>query len=306
MTSTLADVKHAPRKYATMIVDGNNMAFRYEKPPFTTFTTKAGQRTGIVYGFLTGLMALQREFLDLAVKGGIGQKTIVCWDSKTNLRKSVSADYKQNRDHSKHKHIFEQLELLEDALPKLGLASCLKVEGYEADDLAASCVVPPLPWSPILCVSEDHDWLTLVREDVSVWKPRSKVLVETPLDYSFEVFHALRGDHVDGIKIPSRKLTEGIALGLAKQFRSVSSMYESLERVRPEDDSPVAEELRKNRRMIEQNAELLRPRIVLILDLNVRLQQVGISGGFSSGLAFLNKMEFGKSLQERWRKHVSG
>lgn len=291
----------APRKYQRLIVDGNNNAFRYEKPPFTKFSTKAGRRTGVVYGFVVSMLAFRREYL--RPKGAV----IVCWDSKTNLRKGISASYKAGRDHSKHAHVFEQMDYLKEALPQLGLAVSLEAEGYEADDLGFT-LAKSSPYYRSLCISEDHDWLQLIDASVDVWRPRSKKMATEPLPYSYEVYHSLRGDRSDHVPVADRTLTEGTAQGLASTYATVDEMYKAMGKQEGTPVPPgyveIVNALIKHKRVILQNRDLVKLKNVPKTKQTVWLQESNPRKLQQNANRIFGEMEFGNSLRERWAKHV--
>lgn len=57
-----------------------------------------------------------------------------CFDSKNNKRKQQDKGYKSNRHNSFNLDDYTDVTMLEDILREIGY-NCLKVEGYEADDL---------------------------------------------------------------------------------------------------------------------------------------------------------------------------
>jgi len=291
-------------RYGAVVVDGTNFAFRYERPPFKTFKTRDGRPTGVVYGMLRGLMALRRDFL---TPGGM---LICCWDSKTNVRKSASARYKAHRSKEGKEHVYAQVELLQGAVPAIGLGMSAIAEGYEADDVAYTIAAATVgerassraSWHAkrALCVSDDHDWQQLVGGRVHLWKPRKKELQTEPLDYSFEVFHSLRGDPSDGVLVPSRRINDAAALDLATKYPTVRAMYEAVVAGVPVGPPKVVEELRKHRRLILQNRDLVQLRTVeervFAVDYPITHQDTRQENAD----VLFDELEFGDKLRKEW------
>ncbi len=116
-----------------LVVDGNsivNRAFYGIRP----LTTKDGQFTNAIYGFLTMLLKIKNEEKPDSVA--------VAFDLKSpTFRHKAYAGYKSNRK-GMPQELASQMPLLKELLPLLGykIVTC---EGYEADDilgtLAAAC-----------------------------------------------------------------------------------------------------------------------------------------------------------------------
>lgn len=110
-------------------------------PPYKNFSS---------YGFPLGGVKYFLKYLveDLAQN----KNSVVCFDSKT--RKSYPG-YKAKRLHDPSIEI--QLEFLYDTLLRCGI-HCLKVDGYEADDLIATC-------SKLACESGQFDRIYIMSDD---------------------------------------------------------------------------------------------------------------------------------------------
>ncbi|GHU53006.1 hypothetical protein AGMMS49975_10040 [Clostridia bacterium] len=90
---------------------------------------------------------------------------VVCFDSKTD-KSSILPGYKGNRSHEAH--IVSQSQFAYNMLMKCGI-SCMRQDGYEADDLAASAVARfRRDYSEIVIVSNDHDLAHNVFQHVRV------------------------------------------------------------------------------------------------------------------------------------------
>lgn len=218
----MKQLKDLEKFYQLIIIDGNNVIYKYKINPFETFKTSKGKRTGIIYGMLA-------KFLPFVYRQYAGKRTqmIFCWDGHgENLRKSVSGDYKSNRDHSKEEHLFEQMEDLKECIPCYGYQCITSPSSFEADDVGYSVMLEAMKHNPnmrVLLISEDKDWLQMVRPGVHLYKPRTKQLVTEPLDFSFEVYHCFAGDAADVIK-PVTGFSKAEVMGLAMTYKTMSDV----------------------------------------------------------------------------------
>ena len=108
-----------------LVVDGNsilNRAFYGIRP----LTTKDGQFTNAIYGFLTMLLKIQEDVTPDAVA--------IAFDLKApTFRHKAYDGYKANRK-GMPEELHQQLQPLKDLLTLLGYKLVTK-EGYEADDI---------------------------------------------------------------------------------------------------------------------------------------------------------------------------
>jgi len=185
----------------------------------TTAGGAAFLTNGFAYNFFTQLTAMYKRFPDL--KG-----TIVCWEGGHGGRTQIYSGYKADRKGS-GPEIKAQRDLVQDLLHHVG-ADQVYAPGHEADDCAA-WLVNNLG-VPALMMSNDNDWLQLVRKGVSIYQksdynPQKK---GARLEITRETFQALTGyaspemllegkclmgDGVDGI--PG---IEGIGPTIAKAY----------------------------------------------------------------------------------------
>lgn len=142
-----------------LVVDGNsilNRAFYGIRP----LTTKDGQFTNAIYGFLTMLLKIQDDVTPDAVA--------IAFDLKApTFRHKAYSGYKRNRK-GMPEELHQQLQPLKDLLSLLGYTMVTK-EGYEADDILGTlsfackergdeCVI----------ATGDRDSLQLVNSNVTV------------------------------------------------------------------------------------------------------------------------------------------
>ena len=128
--------------------------------------------TGVIYGFLKGLISYQ-EMFDTS-------NFVFCLDSKSSKRKEVYPEYKANRinhDLDDEEIEFEnafrhQMKMLrKEYLKTIGFKNVLCQKGYEADDLIASVSINIPSDQEAVIVSSDHDLFQLLSFNVSQYLP---------------------------------------------------------------------------------------------------------------------------------------
>lgn len=188
-----------------VILDGNNLLF-------AAAATTGHLTNGTVFGFLNIIRASMKRF------GCEGKKEyLIAWDVPS-WRKEFYPEYKANRvdeedlakkkfieDMKKQKKILEQFFF--PYIPVLQVTA----KGYEADDIAAfySSLVAKQQSGEAILVSNDKDWIQLVHETCSVYRPKRDVLI-TPQNFEeitglqnveqFIEYLIFMGDSVDNIE----------------------------------------------------------------------------------------------------------
>ena len=192
-----------------MIVDGNNIAYRAFHTPQGSLTTKQGEPSGVIYGFLNSLRSYLEKFPETI-------RCVVMWDGgKAEWRKQIYPEYKGNRNYGKDEEekakfdgLFKQINILNEFLPKLGINS-VKIYKQEADDLVAiACRLLAVNQEPALIVTSDKDMLQLVDTNISIYTPyKDKVISllnfyeETGVTKEAYIgYRALLGDPSDNIQ----------------------------------------------------------------------------------------------------------
>jgi DNA polymerase-1 len=137
------------------LVDASPYIFRAFHTLPETIRDPRGRPTNAVHGFLDFLLRLIREeeVTHLAV----------CFDFDLvrSFRSDIYPDYKAHRPRPPDPLLF-QLEPCREAAEAIGARTFI-AEGYEADDLIATLLVPPA-----VIVSADKDLAQLVTDDVSL------------------------------------------------------------------------------------------------------------------------------------------
>lgn len=143
---------------------------------------------GALYGFFSSLRELQSRFQTTRVA--------FCFDKGRSRRHAIFDGYKKARyikyayasdnEIELRNELHEQITRLRDGLlERIGYRNVSAADGYEADDLIAAATneIGRLDYdflvgnrSKAIIVGSDHDLFQLIRSDVSVWNPQTKVL----------------------------------------------------------------------------------------------------------------------------------
>lgn len=212
-----------------LVVDGNsivNRAFYGIRP----LTTKDGQFTNAIYGFLTMLYKIQKEEEPDA--------TAIAFDLKSpTFRHKAYAGYKANRK-GMPQELASQMPLLKELLGLLGF-KIITCEGYEADDilgtLASAC---EQSGNQCVIATGDRDSLQLVSDKTHVHLCTNRDdICYTPdkiaEDYGVTPaemleLKAIQGDSSDNIPGVAGIGPKGAA-DLIKRFHSIEYIYDHID-----------------------------------------------------------------------------
>lgn len=151
-------------KPTLLVVDGHSLAYRaFYALPVDNFSTKDGQHTNGIYGFLS-------MFVNL-VKAEKPTHLAVAFDtSRQSFRTRVYEEYKANRSESPAE-FKGQIPLLQDCLAAMGVPVLTK-EDFEADDILATLATQGVESGyDVLVCSGDRDTIQLVTENVTLLYP---------------------------------------------------------------------------------------------------------------------------------------
>ncbi len=155
-----------------LIIDCNYLCHRAKHS--TGGLSHGNTPTGIIYGFLKSIQALQDQFNTKHI--------IFCWDSKTSKRKDIFPKYKEKRidrykDMTKkeirlEKEFRQQMKLLRIRYLKLiGYNNNFVQPGYEGDDIMASITLNLKMNDEAILVTSDKDMYQLISPKVSFFDP---------------------------------------------------------------------------------------------------------------------------------------
>ncbi|WP_243063023.1 DNA polymerase I [Humibacter sp. RRB41] len=158
-------------KPTLLIIDGHSLAFRaFYALPVDSFTTRDGQHTNAIHGFLSMLLLLlQNERpTHLAVAFDI---------SRHSFRTDEYAEYKGTRG-ATPPEFSGQIPLLQEALRAMNIP-ILEKENFEADDILATLAAEGAQQGfRVLVVSGDRDTIQLVDDDVTLLYPNVRGVSE--------------------------------------------------------------------------------------------------------------------------------
>ncbi|MBG0718168.1 DNA polymerase I [Microbacterium sp. 2C] len=151
-------------KPTLLVVDGHSLAYRaFFALPVDNFSTKDGQHTNGIYGFLS-------MFVNL-VKAEQPTHLAVAFDtSRHSFRTDQYPEYKATRSASPAEFT-GQIPLLQEALAAMNVTVLTK-EGIEADDILATLATEGTEAGfDVLVCSGDRDTIQLVTDDVTLLYP---------------------------------------------------------------------------------------------------------------------------------------
>ncbi|MCR2828394.1 5'-3' exonuclease H3TH domain-containing protein, partial [Microbacterium sp. zg.Y909] len=151
-------------KPTLLIVDGHSLAYRaFFALPVDNFTTKDGQHTNGIYGFLS-------MFVNL-LKAEKPTHVAVAFDtSRQSFRTREYAEYKANRSESPAE-FKGQIPLLQECLQAMNI-TVLQKEDFEADDILATLATEGAAAGfHVLVCSGDRDTIQLVNDDITLLYP---------------------------------------------------------------------------------------------------------------------------------------
>ena len=218
-----------------LVVDGNSIVNRAFYG-IRLLTTKDGQYTNAIYGFLT--------MLDKIKESAEPDAVAIAFDLKApTFRHKAYSGYKANR-HGMPDELAQQLPVLKDLLRALGY-KLVECEGFEADDilgtLAAKC---DEQGCSCVIATGDRDSLQLVSGNVTVrlaatklGKPEAELYDAARIREEYGVeppqmieIKALQGDTSDNIPGVAGIGKKGAA-DLIQRFGSIDNIYENLETI---------------------------------------------------------------------------
>lgn len=157
-----------------LAIDGNSILNRAFYG-IRTLSTKDGRFTNGIYGFLTILMKLRDEVKPDGVA--------IAFDLKApTFRHKMYDGYKANR-HGMPPELAQQLPVLKELLIALGY-KIISLEGYEADDILGTVAEMCKDGNECYIATGDRDSFQLVRNNVTVLLPHTKMGITTTEIYT--------------------------------------------------------------------------------------------------------------------------
>lgn len=232
-----------------MLIDGHSMLNRafYAIP---LLTTKEGQHTNAIYGFLNILFKLMEDENPKYIG--------VSFDlPKPTFRHLKYSEYKGNRKKAPIE-FKSQVPILKEILEKMGI-NIYEKEGYEADDVLATVAkrAEENGLEPII-VSGDRDLLQIASEKIKIKIPKTKAGKTEIEDYfakdvlekygvtstEFIEVKALMGDASDNVPgVPS--IGEKTAIKIISEYKTVENAIENAQNIKPKKASEMLTEYKE-------------------------------------------------------------
>ena len=246
-------------KPTLLVVDGHSLAYRaFFALPVENFSTKDGQHTNGIYGFLAMLINL--------IKAEQPTHLAVAFDtSRHSFRTEVYPEYKANR--SETPAPFQgQIPLLKESLAAMNIP-VLAQEQVEADDILATLATQGAQEGyRVLVCSGDRDTIQLVNDDITLLYPnvqgvsqlkrydRQAVMDKYGVPpEQYPDIAALVGETSDNLPgVP--KVGEKTAVKWLTQFGSLQNLLENADKV----TGVVGGNLREHLDDVKRNRELNR------------------------------------------------
>jgi DNA polymerase-1 len=248
-------------KPTLLVVDGHSLAFRaFYALPVDSFSTKDGQHTNGIHGFLSMLLLL----LQKETPTHLG----VAFDiSRFSFRTRDYPEYKSTRSETPPE-FSGQVPLLQECLKAMNIPTITK-EDFEADDILATLAREGREQGyHVLLVSGDRDTIQLVNEDVTLLYPSVRGVSElTRYDvakvrerygiepYQYPEIAALVGESSDNLQ-GIDKVGEKTAVKWLLQYGSLEGILEHADEIK----GVVGNNLREQRGRAERNRRLNRLR----------------------------------------------
>ncbi|MBN9175691.1 MAG: DNA polymerase I [Microbacterium sp.] len=246
-------------KPTLLVVDGHSLAYRaFYALPVENFSTKDGQHTNGIYGFLAMLINL--------VKAEKPTHMAVAFDtSRQSFRTREYPEYKANRSETPSE-FKGQIPLLQDCLAAMSI-QVIQQEDIEADDILATLAAQAsADGFDVLVCSGDRDTIQLVNDDVTLLYPNVQGVSQlkrydrqavidrygVPPE-QYPDIAALVGETSDNLPgVP--KVGEKTAVKWLTQFGSLDDLLENADKV----TGVVGGNLRENLDVVRRNRQLNR------------------------------------------------
>src|SRR3989338_368649 len=286
-----------------IIIDANAVFHRaYHALP--RFTTKAGELVNAVYGFGAILLKALKEFKP--------DYMVAAFDVEGPTFRDVKyKEYKATRAKTPDE-LYNQIPRIKELLTSFNIPIYEK-QGFEADDILGTVVekLKDKKDIDIIIISGDLDMLQLVSPQVKVYT-MSKTIKDTIIydeagvKKRFEVsakqlidYKGLRGDASDNIP-GVLGVGEKTAIQLIKEFGTVESLYEKLEKNKLGSIGGISENMHKKLLENKEQAILSKELATIKRDVSINFElQNAQWGGFNpeSVQKILKQLNFNALLQ---------
>ncbi|MBQ9572807.1 MAG: DNA polymerase I [Acidaminococcaceae bacterium] len=217
-----------------LVIDGSSLIHRafFALPPLTT---RKGQHTGAVYGFLRMFHKLLQDVKPRWVVAAFDK-------SRKTFRNKLYADYKGQRKPTPPE-LKEQFPLCMEVLQSMGIAA-LELDDYEADDIIGTFAKKADPGVEVYIVTGDRDELQLIDERTRVMYTKKgisdiKLYDKTTFAEDYEGLVPLQLIDLKGLMGDTSDNIPGVpgvgpktALKLIAEYGSVEKVLENIEGIK--------------------------------------------------------------------------
>lgn len=212
------------------LIDANNIIYR-SFFAIRTFTNSTGQPTNAVFGFVSTLLKILREYKP--------EYIVVAFDTPApTFRHKILEEYKITRK-PMPPELSAQIPVIKEIIKSFGIAYIEK-ETYEADDILACLALKfKAEGKNVVIFTGDKDILQLLCENITVINPATWERIDTKSfteKYGFDPaniidFLALAGDSSDSIPGVSG-IGEKTAMVLVKEFGTIENIYNKIDSIK--------------------------------------------------------------------------
>jgi len=256
-----------------IIIDSNALLHRsfHALPPLST---KSGQQTGAVYGFLLTLFK--------AIKDLKANYIVATFDTKEKtFRHEQFSEYKKHRPATPNE-IISQILITKEVLQAFNIPIFAK-DGFEADDLIATICKKSLEQDKeleIYIVTGDLDNLQLINERVKVYtlgkgikdtviydinKVRERFGINPSQMVDFKALTGDPSDNIPGVEGIGKKT----AAELIQKYNNIKNIYEELSTDTAVLKPKVKDALKKNKELAFMSYELSKMDENVEIDFNI-------------------------------------
>lgn len=222
-----------------ILVDTFNFFFRifYAYPPLAN---SSGEPTGMLSGFFEAVHHIMFEhYKDDIVIFTLESK------SKT-FRHTIYPEYKANRSEAPA-DIKKQIPVAIEMLKKMKI-NCIKVEGYEADDVIASLASQFSTTYDVVILSSDKDLYQLLNSKVKIYDYFNKKFINSEVCMTkfgvkpedFIEYQSIVGDSIDNVKGVKGIGAKG-AQKLVNEYQTLENIYDNLDKFTPRNQKLLVE-----------------------------------------------------------------
>lgn len=204
-----------------------------------------GLNTSAIFGFL--------NTLDEILKKENPSHIVICFDPPApSFRKDIYPEYKANRS-ATPEDIKKSVPYIKEILDGFNI-KYIEIPNYEADDVAGTIAKKfSNPDNQIFLMTSDKDYLQLIDENISVYKPRTKnnevIIIDieefkkefglnNPLQF-IDIL-AIAGDTADNVPgIPG--FGEKTAMDFIQKYHSIENIYRNIDKLTPRQQQKLNE-----------------------------------------------------------------